>query len=1233
MIRHANRTISSLAVFAIATALLSTSGSASSRLRPKGDDQDTDKQSAPRQPSQLKRLEAGDVKPIVRQAVGFYESEPLRNFPAWPGDVVDEQFRYKIPEAKEDEGREINDLNTEGTGVEPNKNGPEQRDGALQTSAPTNVAIPAPSLTFEGLSAADNTTVFGTTVAPPDPNMAVGPNDVVETTNTLVRVWDKNGVPRGPAFKLSSLFAPLGGVVANNDQGDPIVLYDRMANRWLISQFAFASQTSPPYHQAIAISKTGDPTGAYWVYDFITPGAEFPDYPKFGAWPDAYYYTDRQFTNGGPFNSFGCIAFDRSKMLVGDPTATFIYFNLGSPLPLLSNSSSGMLPTDFNGLTPPPAGAPNVFAVYTDDAFTGDTADTIRLFDFHADFAVPANSTFIERSESPVAVASFDSRNPNGRADIEEPAPAVGTDSLDSIGDRLMTRLQYVKRGTTESLLICHTVNAGTIPSPGILPTRAQYRAGFRYYEFRKTSPGGTFTVPEQTTFSPDTVERWMGSLAMDNAGNIAGGYSTSNTSVFPSLEYAGRLAGDPANGFGQGEATMFSGIGVQRVTSNRWGDYSVLQVDPSDDATFWYVNEYYAASPAAGFDWHTRLGRFKFAGTTAPQQGTLSGTVTACDTGLPLSDALVQVSGGPSTGFSAATKPDGTYSMNLSPGTYSVTIGDPAHNCNAIGPFTVNITDGGTAVQNGCLTGIPKFSYISSAVSGGDGNGTIDANECNMVNVTIKNIGCLVASGVTGNLTTATPNVTITQSNTTFPTMNENVNGASQVSFSVSTSAGFVCGTPINFILMVTSPLGGSVSLPFTLQTCTLAPTVIVGTLTGADLQQTARLGRNGVVSVCGTNKASPGTLGSGNRSYDIYSFTNGPTAACVTINTVPTCDPVNNPIITVAYLTSFNPANIVTNYRGDPGGSPGLGGNTFSVDVPANGVLLVNVHEINPATGCSGYTLTVSGLVGNTAGTGPCVPCTLTCPANIVQSTDPNQCSAVVNFTPTTTGTCGPVTCVPASGSTFPKGTTTVTCTAIAGNSCQFTVTVNDTQPPAVTCPANITAPATTTQGTTPGTFVNYTATATDNCPGVGVACVPASGSFFPSGTTTVTCTATDASSNTSACSFTVTVASGFTNCFVDDATGNTLSINTDPTSPLFRLWRLHIVATNTDIEGYAEYISYVPGRSLVAYDHDSPSYRMDLNVNYGSRTATGTVKVLATNVTHTVRDRNIANDPPCN
>ncbi len=736
-----------------------------------------------------------------------------------------------------------------------------------------------------------------------------------------------------------------------------------------------------PYHQTVAVSKTSDPTGAYWAYDFITPGDEFPDYGKIGAWSDGYYFTDRQFTNGAAYNGFGCFAFDRAKMLVGDSTASYIYFAVD---PAVSNSSSGMIPSDYNGLTPPPKGAPNVFSVSLDDAL-GDAIDGLRLYDFHADFAVPANSTFIERPESPIAVASFDSRSPGtysgSRAEIEEPPPAVAADYLNAISDRLMLRLQYFNRGGTETLTTVQTVNGGIIPPPGVAPTIAEYRAATRWYVLQKTSPAGPWSVQEQGTYSPDSTERWMGSSVVDNAGNLAVGYSTSSLSVFPSITYAGRLLGDPPGMLSQGEATMFAGTGVQQLTGNRWGDYTAMCLDPADDATFWYTNEYY--NPTGQFLWKTKIGAFKFDGTTAPPQGTLSGTITACDTGVPIKDALVEVTGGPSTGFSAATMPDGTYSMNLSPGSYSATIIDPAHLCAAIGPFPVTITDGNTTTRNKCLRGKATFIFSSSAVSdsGGNGNGIIEPNECNELDVTILNDGCRLGSQVKARLSTTTPEVTIVRRGSRYPNTAENGTATNTTPFLVSTSPAFVCGTTIDFTLTVKFRDGDSV-MNFSLPSCATPPAVINGTLDDSDTVEEGRLGRNGLVSSCGAAKACPGIFGTGNRRYDVLTFPNGPGAACATIATTATNTTAGGAILSVAYLNSYVPPgvgtgdNICINYLGDPGGSPGFNAtNTFSVDVPANQTLVVVVEETNASqTPGSTYTLEVSGLVGGGMGPGPC-------------------------------------------------------------------------------------------------------------------------------------------------------------------------------------------------------------------------------------------------------------------
>lgn len=907
--------------------------------------------------------------PVVGRAVGFAETRPVREIMA-QADQVDGELQG--------ENEEINELNLV-IKRKPNPNAPPQRDGALNSlssfgsDGKFKLNIPDPIVVFEGIAANGS--------APPDTMGAVGPNDYVQIVNSgQVQIFDKNGVPRGAKFNLNTLFAPLGGVAASNNNGDGLVLYDRMADRWLLTQFAFTSTTTPPYHQPMAVSKTGDPTGEYWVYDFITPGDDFPDYGKIGSWPDGYYFTDRQFTLGATYNGFGVFAFDRAKMLVGDSTASFIYFNLG---PDVSQSSSGMIPSDYNGLTPPPSGAPNVFSVFWDDNF--DPEDALLLFDFHADFEVPANSTFTERPESPLPVAEFDSRSPATftglRNEIEEPRPARLADYLNAIGDRLMLRLQYFNRGGVETLTTVHTVNAGFIPPPGVGPRIKEYKAGTRYYILEKKGSSGQWSVRDQGTASNafDTTERWMGSSVVDNAGNLAVGYSTSSRQVFPSIAWAGRLLKDPPGTLNQGEATMFAGTGVQLDTVNRWGDYSAMTLDPVDDATFWYTNEYYDTD--ATFAWKTKVGAFKFPDTQAPPQGTLTGTITACDTGAPLKDALVMVTQGPSKGFSSATGSDGTYSMNLSPGTYSVTISNPAHNCEAIGPFRVRITDGGTRTLNQCLTGVAEFVFSSFEVSmaGGNGNGIIEPDECNFLDVTILNDGCLLGSGVSAVLSTTTPDVIVAQSNSAYPDVPENATGTNLTPFQVSTLPAFVCGTPIDFTLTV-SFAGGSSVVNFSVPTCTTPPVVVNGTLEASDPVQEGRLGRNAVGSGCGMAKVCPGIFGTGDRHYDVLTFPNGPGAACVTITTTAPAGSATQPIIPVAYLNAYVPPvvgmtdNICINYLGDPGGSPNTV-NSFSVDVPANQTLVVVVEEANAAQPTpTEYTVEVSGLVGDGVGPGVC-------------------------------------------------------------------------------------------------------------------------------------------------------------------------------------------------------------------------------------------------------------------
>jgi hypothetical protein len=994
------------------------------------------------QETKTARAKLQGSQPQVNRAVLTGESIALR-------DMAKHQEIDPLPPQPR-EGRVVNKRNTAVERVQPPGAPRNSVDGAIRgkaegPNAPTGGSVtPPPIGSFEALADVDNSTAGLGLVNPPDTNADVGYNQIVETVNSVFRVYTKAGAPLTAVLKQSDLFASLGGQCSLTDPGDPIVLHDRLADRWQISQFNFSGAgDSPPFHQCIAISKTSDAAGEYYLYDFITPGPDFPDYPKLGVWPDAYYMSTRQFDpTTSAFNGLAAFAFNRAKMLAGDPTAEQIFFAIPNDINYPSTTSSGMIPTDHDGLLPPPAGAPNVFAIFDSNEFGG--TDSLHLFNFHADFSVPASSTFTERAESPVSVPAFDPRNPNGRADVEEPPPG---ENLDSIGDRLMFRMAYRNRGGVESLVTNHTVNTS-----GVTPnTAANYQAASRYYELRKSTPGGAYTVYDAATYSPDAgngatgINRWMGSTAIDSQGNLAMGYSASSTAVVPSIRYVGR-AFDQLGGSLTNEQVLFAGQGTQAAGSgNRWGDYTSMSVDPFDDCTFWYANEYYPPGNT-GFNWHTRIGNFKFPTCTAPAQGTLSGVITACDSGAAIGEVLIQATGGPSAGFSTATADNGTYTLHLAPGTYTVTASSAIRNCVPSASSIVTITNGGTATFNACLNGtanliLPENNPAPATVSDGNGNGQIDANECNTLTVAVQNAGCQPANNVISTLSTSTSGVTITQANSTYPNIPVNGTATNIVPFNVTTSPGFVCGTPIVFTLTLTYT-GGSDVLTFTLQTCQQPPAPFSGSIAPGDSQTVnGRLGRDGVPSSC-AGKTCPGPLGAGGRSYDTHTFVNsGGVSACASVDVASACGAT---IFAAAYLTSFNPADLCENYLGDAGASSTA--QHFEVTVPPGATIVVVIMEANAGTTCA-YTGTVSGLTANTNGGGGACPvsCTITCPANVTQSTDPGQNSAVVNYpAPTTTGACGTVTCTPASGSTFPAGTTTVNCSTSAGPACSFTVTV---------------------------------------------------------------------------------------------------------------------------------------------------------------------------------------------
>lgn len=683
-------------------------------------------------------------------------------------------------------------------------NGP---DGALQTSTPSISVLTGPLLTFEALSNHDTGQLIGGYVEPPDTNGAIGKAHYVQTVNLAVQVYGRDGTQLTPPFLMSQLFASLGSSspCASSDDGDPIALYDHLADRWLISQFVVAG---PPFHQCIAISQTGDPTGAYYVYDFVVHQSKFGDYPHFGIWSDGYYMTTNQFDGvTQAFEGGGAYAFDRAKMLAGDPSASYVYFDVAS----INPNIGGMLPSSLDG-PPPPAGTDNVFAYFTSLQY-GDPQDGLGLFAFHADFATPANTTFTSIGNVPVA--AFDPRLPpttpnQGRAAIAQPAPATTSQYLDAITDRLMHRLQYRNFGDHESLVLNHTVNVSGDPNA------ATFRAGVRYYQLTRALPSGSWGINEQATYAPaDTTNRWMGSAAMDRAGNLAVGFSESSTSVYPGIYYAARLATDPPNGLAQGEQVMQAGSGVQTNGADRWGDYSNLSVDPVNQCTFWFTSEYYSNTKPAPCSstqcWQTRVGAFRLPNcTNAPADGHIGGLVSSAVTADPIAGVLVTAG----NGYSGVTDASGHYSISVPADTYAMTASKTgATTATASG---VTVASAGVQTQDFSLSGVPILASNSQSIDDSDpvqGNddGKADPGECLALTVPVKNMGIGIATSVAGTLSASTTGVSVTTASANYGSIYPNAT-APGTPYQLSLASSIPPGTPVSLALTLDSDQGPSI-------------------------------------------------------------------------------------------------------------------------------------------------------------------------------------------------------------------------------------------------------------------------------------------------------------------------------------------------------------------------------------------------------------------------------------
>jgi hypothetical protein len=437
-------------------------------------------------------------------------------------------------------------------------------DTAIQSSATTATATTA-GVSFDGIGINN----YPVRYAPPDTTGAVGLTQYVQMVNAGFAVFDKatGAIVHGPT-DTNTLWTG-AGVCGQYNHGDPIIVYDRAADRWILTQFALPGG-SQGFYECIAVSTTGDAAGSYHRYAFKYK--ELNDYPKLGVWPDAYYVTYNMFRGGMIFIGTKSCALERDRMLQG-LSARQVCFQL-------SNRYHSLLPADVDGATPPPAGSPNPQLRFA--------AGALQLWSFKVNWTNTSNSSLT--GPTSIAVAGFTQA-------CGQCVPQPGTaNMLDTISDRLMNRLAYRNFGTHQAMVVNHSVAANNA-------------VGVRWYELRKSGTG-QFGVHQQGTYGPaDGLYRWMGSAAMDKAGNIAVGYSLSGTSLFPSIAYAARNAGDPLGTLGA-ETTIINGTGSQVDNLHRWGDYSAMTVDPADDCTFWYTNEYLSTN--GSWNWKTRIASFK---------------------------------------------------------------------------------------------------------------------------------------------------------------------------------------------------------------------------------------------------------------------------------------------------------------------------------------------------------------------------------------------------------------------------------------------------------------------------------------------------------------------------------------------------------------------------------------------------------------------------------------------
>ncbi len=451
---------------------------------------------------------------------------------------------------------------------------PKGMDPALQTE------YPHPATDDRGLTQSFNG-IGNTNVDPADPTIDVGPNHVIQMINgssgSYFKIWNKSGVQMQAQQYFDTFFGQPAGA------GDPIVVYDGLADRWLMSEF-----TTTGNKFSIAVSSTPDPMGTWYKYTFTAP--QFPDYPKYSVWNNAYIITSNE-------SSPAVYAIDRATMLTGGASTTAQRFTLTS---FGTIGFQAATPVNCDGNTPPPTGTPAYVMRMRDDSW-GATSDALEMWAFNINWTTPASTSLTQVATLPIAAYNSSLCGYTAFACIPQQG---STTTLDPLREVLMNRIHYRNFGTYESIVCCHSADVD-----------GNDKAGVRWYEVRRTGgTAGTWSVYQQGTYSPDANHRWMPSIGISATGNIGLAYNVSSSTMYPSLRYTGRRACDPLNTMTEPETVIVAGTAAN--ASNRYGDYSAMGTDPTDGETFWFSGMY---NPAAA--WSTRVAAFSIPGCAANVQ------------------------------------------------------------------------------------------------------------------------------------------------------------------------------------------------------------------------------------------------------------------------------------------------------------------------------------------------------------------------------------------------------------------------------------------------------------------------------------------------------------------------------------------------------------------------------------------------------------------------------------